>query len=164
MVYARRIGNLKDAPEGTMASDLMGEIHKDHQEVSQIFKKLEQAGDAAQRKTLLQQLKDELVPHMKAEEKTVYPSLRDDAKEDVQHALEEHQEADEQMQLLLGTDPMDASFTEKVMQLKDMVEHHVQEEESKVFKDLKQFKSQDELGKLLQDFTSAKQSIRQTTH
>ena len=52
-------------------------LKKDHAELKEILGQLEETKESApkKREQLFQKLREELVPHMKAEESTFYPSL-----------------------------------------------------------------------------------------
>src|ERR1700722_13682497 len=60
------------ADEGTDVFDLLKE---DHEEVKALLKKLVDGKTAAERKSLVKQIKAALVPHVRAEEKTVYDAI-----------------------------------------------------------------------------------------
>jgi len=110
------------------ATDL---LEKQHRKVEAIFKKLESGkSDAA---PLLVDLANNLAAHMVIEQEMFYPEARA-AKEDlVLESYEEHAVAEFALKRLLATDPEDATFQAKVTTLKELIEHHVEEEEGELF-------------------------------
>jgi hypothetical protein len=144
-----------------MAHDLMKEIHKDHQEVKSIFKQLIKSEDSSKRKELCGELQEEIVPHMKAEEKAVYPRLMDKkrSKEHALEGLEEHHAAEMVLKELLALDPGDERFKAKATVLKEMIEHHIKEEEDKIFDDL-EAKNKGELDEIFSQFEEEKERLK----
>lgn len=141
-----------------MAHELFEALRKDHDSVKTLFSELERTDKEDLRKNLVTQLRQELVSHMESEERAVYPTLKNvqGAESDIRDSVSEHASAKEQLSILVDTDPADRSFQEKAMQLRELVEHHLDEEERKVFKDLREAKSEDELGRILDGFLDEK--------
>lgn len=145
-----------------MHEQLFQTLKKDHQEVKSLFKKLTEAKQADQRTQLLEQLDLEITPHMRAEERTLYTALQKskDAKEDALEAFEEHHAARLIMHELQDLSADDDRFLAKSMVLKEMVEHHLKEEEKDIFKDMREAFSADEAGKLLERFNQEKERMK----
>lgn len=111
-------------------------LKKDHQTVSGIFDELE-AGDAAARRQVFPRLKQELDAHAHIEEAIFYPALkgRPETTELVAEAYAEHAEVKSllaQLEQGLGAAGDDA-WLEQLTDLRDSVEHHVEEEETELF-------------------------------
>ena len=111
-------------------------LKKDHQTVSGIFDELE-AGDAAARRRTFPRLKQELDAHAHIEETIFYPALkgRPETTGLVAEAYEEHAEVKgllAQLEQGLGAADGDA-WLEQLTDLRDSVEHHVEEEETELF-------------------------------
>src|SRR4051794_4226571 len=84
--------------------DVIEILTHDHREVEQMFQELERLRgassdeDKARRKDLADRVTAELVRHSVAEEVLVYPKVEQQvSKEEVEHAREEHAEAEETM-------------------------------------------------------------------
>jgi hypothetical protein len=144
-----------------MAHELMQELHKDHQEVKSIFKKLIKTEESSKRKEICAELREELVPHMKAEEKAVYPKLMDNkkSKEHALEGLEEHHAAEMVLKELLSMNPGDERFKAKATVLNEMIEHHIEEEEEKIFDDLES-KNKGELDQIYSQFEKEKEQLK----
>ena len=76
-------------------ANLLDTLHKQHEMVGDMFKKIEETEDSSQKEKLFMELKNSLVPHMKGEEKLFYPLLeeKEEYKHDVMHGIEEHHAA-----------------------------------------------------------------------
>ena len=144
-----------------MAHELMKELHKDHQEVKSIFKQLIKNEESSKRKELCEELQEELIPHMKAEEKAVYTQLMDKkmSKEHALEGLEEHHAAEMVLKELLALDPGDERFKAKATVLKEMIEHHIEEEEDKIFDDLES-KNKADLDEIFSQFQEEKEQLK----
>ena len=93
-------------------------------------------GEIAARELLFLQLKVELMAHAAAEERALYvPLLMTDAGLDAsRHALHEHHEVDELLEMLSVRDKKQAGWLATAKTLSFKVRHHLKEEESKFFR------------------------------
>lgn len=111
-------------------------LKKDHQTVSGIFDELE-AGDAATRQQMFPRLKQELDIHAQIEETIFYPALKahPETRELVAEAYDEHAEVKKLLAgLEQGLSAADGdAWLEQLTDLRDSVEHHVEEEENELF-------------------------------
>ncbi len=106
-------------------------LTRQHRKVEAIFKKLENGrGDPM---PLLQELSNDLAAHMAIEQEILYPAVKAIDEDLVLEAFEEHSLAELALKRLLATDPEDASFQARVVATKELIEHHVEEEEEELF-------------------------------
>ena len=129
--------------------DLLTTLKTEHDEVKKLLKQLEKAEGTAERRSLVREIKAALVPHTKAEERVLYAALiasRDkEAQTDGHEGALEHDLASK---TLLKLDSIAGVTTPEHLGsglvLRELVEHHIQEEESNVWKDAKkQFSTQE---------------------
>lgn len=94
-----------------------------------------------QRITLLHQIREEVVPHARAEEAVLYNSMRaaKGPTEMVYHGYAEHAEADMMMTTLAAAENMHIEWKTLVRKLKEELLHHFEEEEEELFKQADQF-------------------------
>ncbi len=116
-------------------------LHEDHEKVKSIFGELEETTERAlkKREHLFSELKTELTIHASAEEKFVYPLLKE-AKETHElslEAVEEHAVVKRLLKELERDDKGTEEWAAKLKVLKENVEHHVEEEEDELFKKAK---------------------------
>src|SRR5215212_10489310 len=110
--------------------DVIEILEHDHREVEQMFSELESlrgaSGDEAlsRRKDLVDQVTIELVRHSVAEEVLVYPQVEEKvSKEEVEHARQEHAQAEKTMARLEHLDPDDAAFDDELTELMREIRH-----------------------------------------
>lgn len=137
-------------------------LKKDHETVRGLFAQLKDTPkqSAGQRQQLLEQLAREIKVHSAIEEEIFYPAFKQAAGEGDKEALyfeavEEHRAVgDLVLPDLLATDPSTDRFSGRAKVLKDLVEHHAQEEEDEMFPAARQLlgsEALEELGRALQE-------------
>jgi hemerythrin superfamily protein len=132
--------------------DVIEVLEHDHREVEQMFSELESLRgasteeDKARRKELTDQVTIELVRHSVAEEVLVYPKVEDKVSaEEVEHAREEHAEAEETLQRLEKLDADDPAFDDELATLMREIRHHIDDEEGEMFAHMRKVIDADEL-------------------
>jgi hemerythrin superfamily protein len=146
-------------------ADILDTLKQDHDDVAEMLEKLVESTSAAQRKSLLGSIKTALVPHLRAEEKVVYDAIMAlKGKEQKTHAEEgyiEHKLGDT-MLLQLGkmTDTMSPEFSAGAKVLKELVEHHVEEEESSIWSDVESNFSDEDRIAMNKKFLAAKKRVK----
>ncbi len=106
-------------------------LEKQHRKVELILRKLE-AGKSDP-KPLMKELADDLSAHMAIEQDVFYPAVRSVDDELIDESFEEHAVIEIEMKRLLASTPSDSSFKAKVTTLKELIAHHVDEEEHELF-------------------------------
>ncbi len=123
--------------------DVIELLEQDHRKVEQLFSRYEASPDDATADEICQ----ELDVHAAVEEEIIYPRLAEIDPELKQHADEEHGTA---KGLIGQIRDRIGNVRELVEQLKASVEHHVEEEESKAFPEMR-----DQLAAELDDLAAA---------
>ena len=111
-------------------------LRQDHEKQRLLLKILvDTHGDTAARREYFDELKDELERHATAEERHFYVPLMDDDKavELSRHGIAEHHEIDELVEKLDGTAFSSPAWLRFLKQLKEQVEHHLDDEEQEFF-------------------------------
>ena len=113
-------------------------LKKQHKEVKGLFKKVEKAEGARERRRLMEEITTALEAHTTIEEEMFYPAVRDlgskKATEMVAEAFEEHHVVKLVLADLPKVDPEDERFEAKMTVLSELIQHHVEEEEQEMFK------------------------------
>lgn len=144
--------------------DVRALLEKDHEEVKDLLRGLVDGAEGRSRKLLLERLKKTLTAHSRAEEKVVYDALiRARAKQDVHVIAEEgyveHGAVDDLLarisRLEVGTELWKAHA--KV--IREMLEHHIAEEQNEIFAQLGDLFSREELIAMGQDFLRRKARV-----
>jgi hemerythrin-like domain-containing protein len=143
--------------------DAITMLRDDHRSVEKQFKRFEDAGPRAfvEKRRIVDRIIEELSAHAAIEEQVFYPVTRATvpAVEQVAlESLEEHHVVKWVLSELEGMDPEDERFDAKVTVLIENVRHHVQEEESEYFREVRS-----ELGsKALNELGEAMAKARET--
>ncbi|MDQ4132761.1 MAG: hemerythrin domain-containing protein [Actinomycetota bacterium] len=105
-------------------------LMQDHREVEQLFDQFAASGDRA----VAIQICDELSIHATIEEEMIYPLLRSKVAADLaDEARDEHTAASTIIARIYGMESDDGELEAAVEELRQIVDHHVQEEESEIF-------------------------------
>lgn len=141
-------------------------LKKDHKEVKAILKQLDETKESApkKREKLFQVLREALVPHMKAEEGTFYPALlaKKEAREEALEGVEEHHVSEMVLKELGNTPKNEDQWGAKMSVFKELVEHHIKEEESAIFKSSEKALDQREFQDITKRFEQEKQAIKKS--
>lgn len=111
-------------------------LKADHKLVKGLFKDFESARTSKSRMKLLDEIMTELTVHATIEEKLVYPLLKDEG-QDTEEAYEEHHVVKLLIAELSAIDSQDSHLKAKVKVLSELVEHHIEEEETELLPKLK---------------------------
>jgi hemerythrin-like domain-containing protein len=122
------------------ATDAIALLKEDHKRVREMLAKLDKSSQKAgdSREKLLEKIQQELQIHTTIEEEIFYPAYRaavskqEDAKL-YKEALEEHHIVDVVLAEIGQSDAESEEFSAKAKVLKDLVEHHAEEEEKQMF-------------------------------
>ncbi len=143
--------------------DVVDVLTADHREFDRIFTELEglhgrsDADSLRRKRELVDEVTIGLVKHSVAEETRVYPRVEKQVdKDEAEHAKEEHAEAEETMKRLERMDPEDPEFDAVVAELIREIRHHVQDEESRMFTELRASISREELVEMAEQVEAIK--------
>ncbi|MGQ9426634.1 hemerythrin domain-containing protein [Gilvimarinus sp. F26214L] len=149
-----------------MAQDAISLLKQDHKTVKDLLAQLTETTDRAikTRTDLLEQIASELRVHTKIEEEVLYPAFRDAGKQDEKkmfyEAVEEHRAVEELvLPDLEKTDPGSNQFAGRAKVLKELVEHHMDEEESEMFPAAKELFGKEQLTDMGEKMAGLKQRL-----
>lgn len=142
-------------------------LKDDHKKVKELLTQLSETTDRAEktRTELLEKIRLELEAHTTIEEEIFYPAFREAGrKSEVDkmyfEALEEHRAVEDLvMPDLQGTEPTSEKFSGRAKVLKELVEHHVEEEEKEMFPRAQKLLDKDELKQLGEQMQQRKKEI-----
>ena len=118
-------------------SKLFKLLKDDHAKVMELFEEVEENGSSGESaKEIFSQIQKELQIHMEGEEKYFYPILEkhEEAKQEVLEGFEEHDVVKTMLKSFEKVSPGNDRWMAKMKVLKEIVEHHVKEEEKEMFK------------------------------
>jgi len=117
---------------------ILSDLHDDHEEVAALIEKMINSSDGRERGELMKQVGANLVAHSQAEQNILYKKMeKSESKESRKFAFEgsnEHQIVEQQIeQLTRARDKASEKWTAQATVLRELVTHHVKEEESNGF-------------------------------
>ncbi|MGH2454653.1 MAG: hemerythrin domain-containing protein [Candidatus Limnocylindria bacterium] len=132
--------------------DALALLKEDHDRIRKLLAEIKETTQRAEktRGELFSKIKEGLTIHEIIEEEIFYPALKEHprAREIVLEGYEEHDVVSRLMSELDGLDPDDETFGPKAKVMAENVEHHIQEEESEMFKQARQVFDEAELREL----------------
>jgi hemerythrin superfamily protein len=145
-------------------TDILDTLQTEHDEVQDLLGKLVDTDAAREQKQLVARIKRALVPHTKAEEKVVYDAvlaLRGrDAKIDGNEGYIEHGLADQTLKKLDRLTANSPEFQATAKLLKELIDHHVEEEERNIWAQVKKNFSDKQRAQMNRDFLAAKKKVK----
>ncbi len=157
-------GESGDAP----APDALTLLRSEHAEVNTLFEEaLSDKTPAAKRRATVAKIVDALTVHAEMEEAVFYPALRKaggkDERDSVLEAAEEHGMVKDMIEKIKSVQGRDETLEAKVTVLKEMVQHHVKEEESTIFDEAKKALGDDRLKALGKEMLRFKERAKRSS-
>lgn len=109
-----------------------------HRRIERLFEAARSGRDAAARRTACKELATVLTAHANAEESVLYPMLADDHKGHAAMAYQEQAMTKVEMHQLEMLEPMSREWLDKLEHIQGAVAHHVYEEESAWFGEIRE--------------------------
>ncbi|MET0523967.1 MAG: hemerythrin domain-containing protein [Nocardioides sp.] len=144
-----------------MSSDTIVMLKNDHKEILRAFRNFENAGDGALKTKgkLVDRIIELLTVHTYIENEVMYPRVRElvpELEDDVLESYEEHHVADVLVMELSAMKPSDERFTAKATVLIENVRHHIEEEETEWFPQVREALGRKPLQELGADMAAAR--------
>lgn len=141
-------------------------LKSDHATLKRLLRELSETGEKAgkQREQLVQQIEREVKMHAQIEEEVFYPAFKaatrgDEAEDMFYEAAEEHHVVDMVLPSLKSANPKSKEFTARASVLRELIEHHIKEEETEMFKEARQRFSEEQLRELGDMMQARKDSV-----
>ena len=140
-------------------------LKNDHAKVSALFDQIEPATDPTTRQQLFAQLKQELDIHAHIEETILYPALKEAAetRDITEEAYEEHQEVKDLLAELEATPADSEEWNDLILELRENVEHHVEEEEGEMFPQARNVLGEQQINEIGARLAAEKQQQQKAT-
>jgi len=148
-----------------LAQSALTLLKTDHGTVKELFEQVlsEESSLLPGKRPIIDRILQELELHAKLEETIFYPALKAKTKRDTEdrqqmlEAAEEHATVKDLIRKIKRTTGRDETLRAKVQVLKELVEHHVQEEESEMFAEAERLLGDKRLMQLGAEIEKAKQ-------
>ncbi len=146
-----------------LEGDILETLELEHDEVQELLIKLTESTSARDQKSLVTRIKKALIPHARAEEKVVYDALmalkEKDAKVDGKEGYIEHGLADQTLRSLDKLKPNTPEFKAAAKVLKELLDHHIKEEESEIWAQVRDNFTHEQRARMERDFQAAKKKV-----
>lgn len=146
--------------------DAIALLEADHEKVRGLLSELASTTERAakKREQLLEKIEKEVKVHTTIEEEIFYPAFLEAAKKKEDKKLffeanEEHHVVDLVLPEVKSTSPDTEQFSAKAKVLKELIEHHAEEEEKEMFPRAKKLFSAGELRELAERMTERKEEL-----
>ena len=115
-------------------------LKKEHTEVNELIEEQLESRSSGSNENILPKISSELYAHMEGEEKTLYPRLEkvDESRGQVLESYEEHHVAKGVLRELAKMPIEEEHWKAKLSVMKELIQHHIEEEENSLFKTAKQ--------------------------
>lgn len=136
-------------------------LKKDHVEIISLLDELlTLSQDDDYSEVVIKQIEKNLIPHARAEESVFYNSIRavSDNK-DIMHSFKEHMEAEMLLRNLQMKDKTDMDWKETASKLKKALQHHIEEEEGKIFSEARKIFNEQEAVMMSKAFEELKGKV-----
>ena len=142
--------------------DVLELIKAEHRQVETLFSEIESTDNTQKLYECFNQLYNALNVHAEVEEQTFYPAIRhcQDTEELVDAAHKEHEQAKQMLEDLASLSPTSAEFNQKIGELKQVIQHHVQEEENEMFAQVRECMTPEEREQLGSEFAAVKSKLQ----
>ena len=139
-------------------------LKADHTKVKQLLRRLNETGGLKQREHLCSEIEREIKMHSQLEEEIFYPAFKaatrkSDDEHLVYEATEEHHVVDMVLPALTAANPKSHEFEAKAKVLKDLIEHHIKEEEGEMFVAAREALNEDQLRELGDMMAARKETL-----
>lgn len=136
-----------------MSTDAIVILKDDHKAIKKLFNEFRSAGPNAAKKKAdtVGRIIEALTVHTYIENEGMYPAVRKavpEVEDDILESYEEHHVADLLVMELVAMSPADERFDAKTTVLIENVEHHIQEEETEWFPEVRKTLGRKELQRI----------------
>ena len=138
---------------------ILDALEADHDQAKSLLKRILEAKGAKERGAMFAEFKKMMTAHSRAEEKVLYKRLEqtEAGKDEALEGAVEHQVADRLMaELARARSKNSDPWTARCKVLKELIEHHVEEEEDEFFKTARDEFDPSTLSKMAEEFAREK--------
>jgi hemerythrin-like domain-containing protein len=147
-----------------MPEGILKDLHEDHEEVSGLIEQMLKSEDSKERTAIFKEMMAKLLAHSHAEQNVLYKKMEKSEDEEsrsfVYEGENEHQIVEQQLQQMSrARNKASEQWTAQATVLKELVNHHVKEEESTGFSCARKEFDSEMLDKLGDQFRKQKEKL-----
>jgi hemerythrin superfamily protein len=145
--------------------NILDKLHEEHEMAKSLLTQMQDTKSGPKRLALFKQFKTAIVKHSRAEEKVVYTPLKkaddEDAQVDAREGFIEHHLVDALVIKFSATrDKAGEDATALIKVMKELLEHHIEEEEDEVWAKVRALFSPEQQEKMTVKFEAEKKKVR----
>jgi len=149
-----------------MPEGILNDLHEDHEEVSGLIEQMIKTEDGKERGAIFKEMMSKLLAHSHAEQNVLYKKMEKSENEKSRtfayEGENEHQIVEQQLQQMArARNKASEQWTAQASVLQDLIEHHVEEEESTGFSCARSEFDGEALEKMADQFRKQKQKLLQ---
>ena len=143
--------------------DIYHILKKEHEEVKEMLEQAIKSKESGGGEDLFSEIQSTLSAHMEGEEKVFYPRLEDEeeSRDKVLESYEEHHVAKGVLKELLRMSQQDDRWFAKLSVMKELIDHHVQEEERNIFRLARNVLDKEEAEEVGNEYLEKKERLMQ---
>lgn len=147
-----------------MNEGILQDLYEDHRKVAGMIDTLLETEDGGERSRLFKEMMTELTVHLDAEQRVLYRKMEKSAEEKTRkfafEGTNEHQIAEMQLQQMAkARNKAGEQWTAQLTVLRELVNHHVEEEESTGWSCARKEFDREELDKMREQFRRQKEKL-----
>ena len=151
-----------------MPEGILNDLHEDHEEVSGLIEQMIKTEDGKERGAIFKEMMSKLLAHSHAEQNVLYKKMEKSENEKSRtfayEGENEHQIVEQQLQQMArARNKASEQWTAQASVLQDLIEHHVEEEESTGFSCARSEFDGEALEKMADQFRKQKEKLLQET-
>ena len=151
-----------------MPEGILNDLHEDHEEVSGLIEQMIKTEDGKERGAIFKEMMSKLLAHSHAEQNVLYKKMEKSENEKSRtfayEGENEHQIVEQQLQQMArARNKASEQWTAQASVLQDLIEHHVEEEESTGFSCARSEFDSATLEKMADQFRKQKEKLLQET-
>jgi hemerythrin superfamily protein len=137
-------------------------LKRDHRTVAELFDKILSTKSLEKRKSMFQEVANELLIHAETENATFYAALKEheETEEIIEHAEKEHAEVKKYIAKIRGLSIESEKWLEQFGEFKHSVTHHVEEEEGDIFEKARKVLETEQENQLAIDMDALKKELK----
>ncbi len=141
--------------------DIYNYLKKDHRNISDLMEQVLVARSPRQREAIFDEINEELTLHSETEQVTFYAALEneDETEEKIEEAEDDHYEIKQYLAKLSSMSAQSEKWIELFGEFKHAVEHHIKDEEERIFVKACQILDDDEAEQLAEDMARMKYQV-----
>lgn len=145
--------------------DALDMLMEDHRQVEELFAQAEQTEDEKKKQRIFEQISTALTMHMHVEETALYPALEqhEELKDLALEANEEHRQVKTLMREIENLADGSERFDAKLKVMQENIEHHVEEEETEMFPQMRETLPAEEMEQIGQEMKAAKAEFQKSS-